>query len=649
MPIYWYGGSGNINDFTNHLSLNSGNSPAAPLGRVLNNTDDLIFDANSNTSATNYTVTFNVNATVRDLTVGFTGTAKVILAGSVRVAVYGNLDFIGGTAQVTNTSSLAFDFYPPNGTTKTIMSRGVSFTGQVVKQNTTGIIQLLDPMFFANGYTILNGGALWDTNGFKVTATNVNSFGTSTDMSFDDLEITIGNNAAVYFSMFSLGNQTVTIRGTLTLNGYSNKVRLRVAGDYRYVKTLNAANVVASNVDFQELVFGGAANWDFSAQPAIGDCGGNSANFYGTTPTNVTMTNTASCTWESNGVFSPRYPLPQDNVSVVGAYIANQQINIGTARVCKNIDFSTCTGTPRVFFSTYNTNEFFGSINITGITPTGTNWIQLSGRGNNTITSGGKTFTQTVSIKSVGGTYSIADDFNSTSVTSWGALSLSVGNLVLNANVTLAGKLIKNYSGTAGNITDNGYTIICARANLLSSGGGVMTGKLIVTGISSAVSDAESVFCIGTSTMDLTNYTIEVSDATTAVKALNLQNTSKIGKIELTGAGTMNFYSNAGVIGELKLPINAILILVSSKTFTVTTFTPAGAYTILSSSATTAATLAKAGGGRVVTDYGTFTKITGSPIHVWFAGSHGVDGGGNTYIYFYDVPPNRGEFFNLMA
>jgi len=651
MSVYWYGGTGNIDDFANHLSLNSGNSPAAPLGRVLNNTDDLVFDANSNTSATNYTVTWNVSAVCRDFTMGFTGTAKVIMAGSQRMTVYGNLDFVGGTSQITNNSTISFDWSPPVGTTKTIMSRGVGFKGQFIK-NGLGTLQLLDDLLFNGPNGILNvnnGVSSFDVNGHKVSAIGVNSFSLGGPVNFVDLEFTPSSSSSSYMSMYSLSSYTVNISGTFTVKGYSTKSHTKVYGDYRYIHSLNAGAIVISNCDFYDLTVGGIADWDLSAQSDIGYVGGMSANFVPTPPVTTNLTNTTSCTWTTTATFSVRYPLPQDSVNIVGAFSANQTINMNGLRMCKNIDFSSCTGNPKMNIT--NNCEFYGSINITGCTPMGTAFFRLMGRGNETITCGGSIFTQTVSIQNYGvnGTYTIVDDFVSTDTTSWGSLVLNYGNLIINGDITLAGKFIKNYSGVFSNITDNGHTITCARANLVGGGGGTMTGKLIVTGTSATINDDGSVFCIGATTMNLINYTIEVADNTSAVKALKLATTSKIGKIELTGSGTMEFYTNAGVIGELKLSVNAILRLQYSYTFTVTTFTPLGAYTILSTSATTVATLAKAGGGRVSTDYGTFTKITGSPSHVWFAGSHGIDGGGNTYIYFYDIPANRGDFFDLLG
>ena len=83
MNFYWYGGSGNWSDYTNHWSYNSGNSPSSPAAEVPSSTNNVVFDANSGTG------TVTISATANCKNIGFTG-SSINTAGTSTLNYYGN-------------------------------------------------------------------------------------------------------------------------------------------------------------------------------------------------------------------------------------------------------------------------------------------------------------------------------------------------------------------------------------------------------------------------------------------------------------------------------------------------------------------------------------------------------------------------------
>lgn len=64
--VYWFGGTGNWSDHTNHWSNNSGNSPVSLHGSVPGNDDNVIFDSASHNDS--YVVTTDIPANCLNLT-----------------------------------------------------------------------------------------------------------------------------------------------------------------------------------------------------------------------------------------------------------------------------------------------------------------------------------------------------------------------------------------------------------------------------------------------------------------------------------------------------------------------------------------------------------------------------------------------------
>lgn len=126
---YWVGGSGDWSDI-NHWRTSSGGT-AIP-GVIPGPSDDVFFDANSGFSSSNYTITLNVGANCRNITVADTRKAPRI-SGSASLNIYGSSVWQPGMSITTPI------YYQNAGQAKTITSNGVVLTTDVYLNETTSV------------------------------------------------------------------------------------------------------------------------------------------------------------------------------------------------------------------------------------------------------------------------------------------------------------------------------------------------------------------------------------------------------------------------------------------------------------------------------------------------------------------------------
>jgi len=196
--------------------------------------------------------------------------------------------------------------------------------------------------------------------------------------------------------------------GNITINGNStiNRILIQssVVGTQRTIT--NLGTVTCANVDFMDIKFNTAV--DFSAQTNIGDANGNSGITF---PASVTQTatGTVSFNWSDVSKWTTRVPLPQDDVIVGNSFSASQFIGCDMPRLGRSIDFSGATGNVDLRMGTIAVS-IYGSLTLgSGLTVSGVNALTLAGRGNYTITSAGKTFTQALVLSAPSGTYTLQD------------------------------------------------------------------------------------------------------------------------------------------------------------------------------------------------------------------------------------------------
>jgi hypothetical protein len=388
------------------------------LGSALTLTQTLTV-TNGSFSSGNYNITtsgFNSsNSNTRSISLGSsTVTISIPLSTALNLGTTTGLTWNAGTSQINL-----------SGATTGIASGGLTF----------------------NNVSFTNVGTA-----SVITITGANTFNT---LSFIGRTNT-GVNRATFTE-----NQTIS---TLTLNAgttaaYRTMLQSDVIGTPRTlaVTTLTAG---AADYDFRDIVITGAAA-PLSVTRA-GDCKGNSGITFPAAKT-VYYRQTGSANWGAIGSGSwsltsggaldaTAFPLPQDTaVFPAATYPASGSTttipsgyNIGT------IDMSLRTTNTMTLNTTTTTLTIYGNwINGTGITLSGTTNITFPGRGSQTITSAGRTFTQAFTIDTPGGSVTLQDNLVASQSLA-GVLTLTKGTFnAVTFNVTLSGALGGvNASGT---------------------------------------------------------------------------------------------------------------------------------------------------------------------------------------------------------
>ena len=428
----------------------------------------------------------------------------------------------------------------------------------------TSQINLSDNLFTFNGgsQTFYNVSC---TDTAQSGARNFTGANTFNNLSF------AGRTAAGIASFGFSANQT--INGTLTVSAGTNAtMRSMLQSDtIGTTRTLTCAAVASlTDIDFRDITIAGAAvSGGNLTGTRLGDCKGNSGITFDAAKTVYTVGG-GGVSWSTNmwattngGAASlANFPLAQDTAIITsttpssgGTATINAAYNIGTidmsARTSNTMTLATGTTTPTIYGNW---------INGTGTTITGTNTITFAGRGTQTITSAGKSFTQLVNINAPNGSVTLQDaltltqnssqtlfvvagtfDANSYTVTTSGATS-SIVSSGTNTRTLAIGSGTWNIagSGTAWNISGSNITVTGTGTISLTSasaktfaGGGIQTYPTLNQG--------------GTGALTVTGSN----------KFKGLTNTA-IGRIQFTG-GTTNIFDSftiSGALGNL-LPLGS--------------------------------------------------------------------------------------------
>ena len=361
-----------------------------------------------------------------------------------------------------------------------------------------------------------------------------------------------------------------TISGTLTLSAGTNAtMRTFVRSDtLNTVRTLTCAAVASlTDIDFRDITIAGAAAPVSGTR--LGDCKGNSGITFGAGVTrywNLAGSNNWSATgWATGSGGTPavnNFPLAQDTAIFESTSpgtgtttTINAAYNLGT------IDMSARTSNTMTLATSTNTPTIYGNwINGTGTTLTGTGGMTFAGRGSQTITSAGRTFTQRIQCDSPGGSLTLQDALT-VSFSSSSAINHVSGTFdAATYNVTV--------SGASGGIASNSSS---TRTLALGSGTWTISGtggfnaapstNLTVTGagtISLTSASAKTFAGGGIQTYPTLNQggtgTLTVTGSN---KFAGLTNTA-IGRIQFSG-GTNNIFNAfniSGVLGNL-LPLGS--------------------------------------------------------------------------------------------
>jgi len=507
---YWIAGTGNWND-TAHWSLTPGGASGAPMPT---STDNVYFNANS-FSTSSQVVTINVPAMVKNM--NWTGATKSpILSGSSTLNIAGSLTFISGMT-VTYATMVTFS---ATSTGQTISLAGKMLAGGVTFNGVGGGWTLQDT-FSSNSNNInLTAGSL-NTNNQNITTNSFSSSGANTSLALGSSTITCtktyntGWSSSIASSSFNAGTSQIilkdgatfsgggltynnlvlnnvgtvtisgantfnnltrtgtgstdvlslsanqTVNGILSINGNSVANRLLVTSDTNGTpRTLTAATVSSTRVDFKDIVAAGGAA-PFSGT-SLGDALGNSnINFTGAVTrywvgNGGSWNTTTHWAATSNGASGASIPLPQDTVIFDANSIPTstvQTITTNMPRLGEDIDFSGVAHSPILSFGSTG-NTIYGSLTLGSTTISGTNALTFSSRSPVNLTNAGRTFTNAITIDAPGGEVIMQDDFKSNSTT-----TLTRGTLTANnKNITAAAFSSNNSNTRAINMGSGTWT-----------------------------------------------------------------------------------------------------------------------------------------------------------------------------------------------
>ena len=542
-----------------------------------------IFD----TSASNYALTAaglsSNNSNVRSLSLnGSTVTLSAISLSSFLATNITNLIFNAGTSQINLSGSDAG-----------IVCGGLTF----------------------NNVSFTNTAA-----GGTRAITGVNTFNT---LSFS------GNNGAGIITASINANQTIT---TLTLNAgtaaaFRTFLRSDTIGTTRTL-TVTTLTAGAADIDFRDITIAGAAAPISGTR--FGDAKGNSGITFDAAKTVYAVAAGANSNWgtASTGLWSTSstlgtqsasdFPLAQDTAVILAAtpasgstLIINANYNIGT------IDMSLRTSNTMTLATSTNTPAIYGNwINGTGTTLSGTGQMTFAGRGAQTITSAGRTFTQRFEINTSSGSVTLQDAFTCNNTTS-NVLNLTTGTFDANGYAA-------TFSSTAavGQVaTASGGTL--PKTLAIGSGTWTLAGSATPWSISGT-----NLTVTGTGTISLTSASAKtVAGGGISYSGITLDQGGS-GTLTITGNNTFktitNTYSATG----------ATSITLGTTTQTLTNpWTATGeagrVLTISGTSAASPGTLIFSGSGTAANvDYLTVSNVRAYPlVDDWYAGANSTNSG----------------------
>lgn len=450
---------------------------------------------------------------------------------------------------------------------------------------------------------VLNGGVVTNTT----TNTTLNNVGT-----VQNFTITGTAQQAGTYQI----TDNFTVNGTFTVTGNSSIERPFIKSSaIGTTRTITAATVSITNVDFQDITGAGAGSWTGTT---IGNCLGNSGITF-TTPVAQTMASGGS--WIVAANWTSRVPLPQDDVTVTGS----AAVTFNSVQAGANLDFSGYTGTMTLssygnFYFIYG-NVTLGSGMSWGAGPN-TFYVGLAGRGTHTITSNGKAFfpagsNSNLFIYAPGGSYSLQDDLSANSPIT---ANFSVANGTFNSN---------NYAMAVGRfISTSGLTrTINLGTSTVSIYQTAAAGLLIFTATGLTTSMLGATFTV----VNVSANTRTIDLGGSAIGTLNYTLSGSTGQLTITQTGyidTLNFSDATNA---------RTLAITSGQTLSVENFNVVGASgRVVTLTAVTAGSKAylEVMGSQASTDWLSVKDIYGVIPNKLYVGTNSTDVSGNTNVEF---------------
>jgi fibronectin-binding autotransporter adhesin len=526
------------------------------------------------------------------LTMGPTSSTFNVFNGSFDTANY-NLTVAAFSSNVTGGRSITLG----SSTVTLGTNASISFgSGESITANLTfnvGTSQINctapNPSFSGNGQTFYNVS-------FTSTALgNLNINGANT---FNNLTVA-GRTSAGIGALTLIADQT--INGTLTLSAGTNAtyrtfVRSSVIGTTR---TLTCAAVASlTDIDFRDITIAGAAAPVSGTR--LGDCKGNTGitfaagtDKYWNLAGGGNWSSTAWATSSGGAVSNDNFPLAQDTcLFEAGSPNSGNTVTINVSYNIGTIDMSARTTNTMTLTGTQQPSVYGNWIYGTGVTPSGTGTLTFAGRGSQTLTSAGKTFTQSFTIDTPSGSVTLQDAFE-TNRSSATAFTLNAGTFDANGfNVTL--------SGASSRMTSANFNI---RTIAVGSGAWTIAGS----GASWNTSTASNLTVTGTGIISLTSASTKTFSSGSFVSGY-----AGI-TINQGGTGQLAFGGNNTFANITNTATGATTLNFGTTTQRVADFTATGTagnvLTIQGTNTTIPCTLIHTGAGDISIDYVTITNV----------------------------------------
>jgi hypothetical protein len=509
-----------------------------------------------------------------------------------------------------------------NGSTLTFSATGsVTFTAATNLTFTAGTSTLA----CGSSTPIFSGGSQ-TFNNVNFTSAAATSIGFSGANTFNTLSFAGRTSVGITPVTFN-ANQTIS---TLTLNAGTNAgFRTFLASDtIGTTRTLTVGTLTAgaADIDFRDITIAGAAAPISGTR--FGDAKGNSGITFPAAKTvyfaSGTQTSWVSQSWNSSdstsGANITFLPLAQDTAIFQSFPNSGVTVSIGSNLNIGTIDMSARTSNTMTLATGTTTPAIYGNwINGTGTTLSGTGVMTFAGRGSQTITSAGGTFTQRLTIDTPGGSVTLQDAFTA---------SQSITTLLTITQGTFDAAVYSvSLSGAASGLSSTGTG---TRTIAVGSGTWTIAGSGTVWN----APNSTNLTITGTGTISLTN----ASAKTFAGGGISYSDIT----LNQGGAGTLNITANNTFknITNTYSATGATSIALGATTQTLTNpWTATGeagrVLTVSGISAASPGTLIFSGGGQAANvDYLAINNVRAYNLtDTWYAGANSTNGGSLGWVY----------------
>ena len=433
-----------------------------------------------------------------------------------------------------------------------------------------------------------------------------------------------------------------TITGTFTFNG-PNATTGRGAifsATLGSQITITASTVVITNADLRDINGAGAASWNLSAITGnSGDCGGNSGITF-TTPISCYLKTAVSVNYSasnwfttSGGSTSARVPLPQDTVVIDSNSVttAGKTISFDMPRI-GSLHSSAVINSPQLSMTAsgiLGTPEIYGDFLLGSGTTIGaaSNVINLLGRSSYSITTNSVSVSLDLRILSIGGTYTITDNF--TMISAPNGFWLGSGTLTAsNINVTVPSFQCVSLGGTQ----TSGWTVNMGTGTWTVSGTGTIWSIIFSNSPSPTINASTSTILISNTSSSTKTFISSPNSHT--YNNIHVNGASSNGTVTFDGtfstldANTFTFDANSSIVWKTGSNYNFNSLVCSGSAGNLVTFATNSSGTAASLNCT----------NPVDVDYMSIKDSTATGNTPFYAGTHSTNVSGNTAWSFITRP-----------